>query len=438
MTAEVSTIPHQMECEKVAKPLRIAIVYGRTPMPMRRADQMTVSHLLAFLKARGHRCDLFYIDTGGQVSPENRNWLASVCENLYVYSHNKLSVFCGLLRVLYKLVPVQVGLFSHPRQTTDVRAAVEAGRYDLVYTYYFRSAEVTRDLGRAHDAPVGGADVRCPTLLAMQLSQTLNAGRIARNAPNLLLRWFYGFESRLVERYEALIWRHFTKVALIGHSDVEAVKAACRKWGMPMISNYIFSAHGTNVHRFKPQGDVEEISDHLVFSGVMRTPTNVQAVQWFARNVWPLVKAARPHATWSIVGREPAPEVRDLGKLDGVTITGTVEDPAALMRLAAVCINPMQAGGGMQNKLIEYMASEKAIVATSVANEGILAPPNCLVVADSPEDFAKAVIVLLEDRGRARELGRRARAHVLANWTWEAHFLKLEDEMARLVGRTLN
>jgi glycosyltransferase involved in cell wall biosynthesis len=140
------------------------------------------------------------------------------------------------------------------------------------------------------------------------------------------------------------------------------------------------------------------------------------------------VRAALPDATWIIVGREPSAEVRELDKLPGVTVAGTVPDPAIYMAEAAVCINPMQAGGGMQNKLIEYLAMGKAIVATPVANEGIGATPSKhLLVADTPGDFAAAVIALLNDPERRGALGAAGRTFVLENWTWESHWLRLEE-----------
>jgi len=92
-----------------------------------------------------------------------------------------------------------------------------------------------------------------------------------------------------------------------------------------------------------------------------------------------------------------------------------------------VCVNPMLAAGGMQNKLIEYMACNKAVVATSVANEGIMAPRDAVVIADTPNAFAEAVIRLLRHPDEAERLGGVARTYVLSNWTWEKHFLELEE-----------
>ena len=420
--------PKTMDVEPSDRPLRIALVYSRVPLPMRRADQMTVAHLLSFLKARGHAVDLYCVNTGASASDEDLAWLHEACREVHLYRFGKISSTARAIFGTFNKRPLQVGLFSHPEQRRDVRSRIAAGDYDIVYTYYFRSAEITRDTGRpAGELPTLN-DERPATFLALQLSQTLNSRRIAQNAPNLALRLFYKIESRLVAAYESSIWQNFTHSVVIGSRDVEEISQTCRAQGVVPINNHVFGAHGTDVGRFAPRTDIAERPHHIVFSGVMRTPTNVHAVQWFAQNVWPQVRAALPDATWTIVGREPSAEVRELDKLPGVTVAGTVPDPAIYMAEAAVCINPMQAGGGMQNKLIEYLAMGKAIVATPVANEGIGATPNeHLLVAESAGDFAAAVIALLNDSEQRAALGAAGRAFVLENWTWESHWLRLEE-----------
>ena len=176
--------------------------------------------------------------------------------------------------------------------------------------------------------------------------------------------------------------------------------------------------------------DIAEEPFTLVFNGVLRTYTNVHAIVWFAENVWPLVRAGEARAKLLIVGRDPRPEVLALAALDGVTVTGEVPDPADYIARAAVCINPVQVGAGMQNKLIEFMAMRKAVVATTVANEGIRATPgDHLVIADDARSFANSVLALLADPARRDRLAEAARAYILKSWTWEAHFLTLEAAM---------
>jgi glycosyltransferase involved in cell wall biosynthesis len=394
---------------------------------MRRADQLTVAHLLAFLKARGHEVDLHAIDTGGEATEEQLDWLNRTCRKVFLYPNRLLRIIGGFRKVLQKGVPVQVGLFSNSQQRKALDDLIGGGSYDLVYTYYFRSAEQTRRITRRRGR-------RPASFLAMQLSQTLNTQRIAQNAPNFLNKLFYSLETRLVARYESSVPREFDRVVLIGERDLETINGVCAELGRPPLDNVVFCAHGVDANRFAPRTDLPQRTAKLVFSGVMRTPTNVHAVQWFVSNVWPLVRAARPDASFDIVGREPTKEVLALGSVPGVTVVGTVPDTSVPIASATICVNSMQAGGGMQNKLIEYLGSAKAVVATSVANEGIGATPGeHLLIADDPRDFADAILRLLNDDALRQRLAGAARQFILDKWTWEAHFLKLETAFMEAV-----
>lgn len=414
-------LPSEMVCERSDRRLRIAIVYSRIPLPMTHADQLTVAHLLSYLHKRGHEVDLYALSDSHGLHIEELKWLQEHTTALHLFKQTTLRKLMGMVGAIARGKPLQVGYFYNRQQGRALNENVAKGQYDVVYTYYLRSAEASRNIARTFGP-------RPTTYLALQLSQSLNTKRISQNSPSLFSRLLYWIESPLVGRYEAEIWKSFHRAVLIGSADVEAIQAECRRRGKPLIDNWIYGAHGTDVRRFRPAA-AEVVRRHLVvFSGVMKTPTNVQAVQWFCRNVWPRVKANLPTATFHIVGRSPSAAVMKLAEIDGVQVVGTVPDTATYIAQAQVCVNPMQAGGGMQNKLIEYLASGKAVVATNVANEGIGAPETVLRIANDPERFATELLALLQDPERCLDLGTRAREYAVQNWTWESHFGRLETE----------
>ena len=416
-------LPKEMRVERSPEPFSIAVVYSRLPLPMTRADQMTVAHLLAFLSARGHAIDLYALDNGEEISPEHRTWLEETCRSVNVFPHPLLWRLAGVTMGFLRGLPLQVGWFSNAAQKRAVRAGLD--KVDVGYSYYVRSAETLRGLGRSRNNATGRV-----TFLAMQLSQALNTKRMAEHYRDWKEKLLYAVETRLVRNYEPRVWSDFTRTVLIGQQDVDEIATACRERGLAEIDNVVFGPHGVDVDRFAPKTDIEEEPFTLVFNGVLRTYTNVHAITWFAENVWPLIREKETRAQLLIVGRDPRPEVVALGDLDGVTVTGEVPDPADYIARAAVCVNPVQVGAGMQNKLIEFMAMQKAVVATSVANEGIRATPdNHLVIADDARAFADAVLALLADPARRAALAEVARRYILEHWTWEAHFLTLEAAM---------
>ncbi len=419
--ADDGSLPAAMKVFPASRRLAIAIAYSRSPFPMRRADQMTVAHLIAFLSRRGHQVDLYGLDTGEAMSPAQHAWLESHCRTVRLFPQSTLHSVAGVLSGLLRRRPLQVGWFLNREQGAAVARGMQ--QVDLGYCYYLRSAEAMRQVP-------GGK----PTFLALQLSQSLNTRRMVAHYRNLRERLIYAIESRLVPGYEARIWREFTRTVLIGERDAAEIRAACRARGLPEIDNVVFGPHGTDIARFAPRYDIAPVPCSLVFNGVLRTYTNVHAITWFVAHVWPLIRAREPRTTLTVVGRDPRPEVRALARHDGIVVTGEVDNPADYIARAAVCIDPVQAGAGMQNKLIEFMAMEKPVVATTVANEGIGATPGeHLVLADEPADMAREILALFRDCDRAETIARAARAFVERHWTWEAHFLHLEAEMLRAV-----
>ena len=137
-----------------------------------------------------------------------------------------------------------------------------------------------------------------------------------------------------------------------------------------------------------------------------------------------MVKQSEPRARLLIVGRRVTPAVQAMAAQDGIEVTGEVPNPADYIVRATVCINPVRAAAGMQNKLLEYLAMGKPAVATLVANEGIGAiPGEHLLIADSPGDFADQIARLFNNPELRNSLGQAARDFIEANWTWEKHFL---------------
>jgi glycosyltransferase involved in cell wall biosynthesis len=412
-------LPRTMECAAAQSPLRIALVYSRFPFPMMRGDQMTVAHLVSFLAARGHSIDLYTLAVDGELSDEQAQWLQLVCRSVRIYPQPLRLKLEGLVLGVVSLLPLQVSIFRNSKLKRDLASAIDSNEYDVVYCYYPRTAPAVPASVKTRSEIV--------SFLALQLSQTLNTKRMARNERNWIKRLVYRVETILMSRFEARIWRDFNRVVLIGPADVAAVKEQCHKHGQPEIDNWVYGAHGTDTDKFVSADPSEIVPGRVIFSGSMLYPPNIQAVLWFVEFVWPIVRAEVPDATFVIQGRDPSAKILELDGHDGIWVTGTVPDVGVLIRSAQVCVNPMLAAGGMQNKLIEYMACGKAVVASSVANEGIRAPDTALIVADTPEDFSDAVIRLLTDPEAAVLLGAASRRYVLCNWTWEKHFLDLED-----------
>jgi sugar transferase (PEP-CTERM/EpsH1 system associated) len=167
--------------------------------------------------------------------------------------------------------------------------------------------------------------------------------------------------------------------------------------------------------------------DDLVFTAKMDFRPNVDAVLWFAQEVLPLIRRESPDTRFWVVGKDPHPRLAPLAADPGIRLTGWVEDVRPYIAATAVYVIPLRIGGGTRLKVLEAMAMGKAIVSTALGCEGFdLVPGQELVVADTPTEFASAVLSLLRDPQRRERIGRAARRFAGSRYDWRTIVPRLE------------
>jgi sugar transferase (PEP-CTERM/EpsH1 system associated) len=164
----------------------------------------------------------------------------------------------------------------------------------------------------------------------------------------------------------------------------------------------------------------------LVFTGQMNYRPNARGVAAFVEAVFPLLRAARPDLEFAIVGRNPPPAIQALALRPGVIVTGEVPDVRPWLAAASIVVAPLQIARGVQNKVLEAMAMARPVVASPGAFEGIEAEPGRdLLVADTPDAQAQAILSLLGDSARAAAIGEAARRRMVDHYSWDVQLAPL-------------
>ena len=176
----------------------------------------------------------------------------------------------------------------------------------------------------------------------------------------------------------------------------------------------------------------------MSFTGAMDYYANVDAVTWFANEVFPRVRTVYSDASFYIVGSNPTAEVQELGKRDGIVVTGFVDDIREWYMRAALCVVPLRIARGIQNKVLEAMSMARPVLATQPAYEGLGAEPGSEIqVATGTEEFAAQAIRMLGDPVTSEVMGRAGRHFVERNYVWEGAMQRLEQLLlATQVDRT--
>jgi len=230
----------------------------------------------------------------------------------------------------------------------------------------------------------------------------------------LLRKWYSWHESRLLKQGEIERCRKADVVLVTSEREYCALKKLLPAQQFEVIPN------GVDTTTFIQCDPAREIAHRIIFTGSMDYYPNINAVLYFARRSWPLIRSQIPGATWQIVGKDPPSEVKALAGLSGITVTGTVPDVTSYLASAEVAIAPLQIGSGTRLKILEALAMRKAVVSTSLGCEGLsVTSGKHLIVADQAQVFAQAVIDLMQNAEKRKALGDAGRILVETEYSWE-------------------
>jgi GT2 family glycosyltransferase/glycosyltransferase involved in cell wall biosynthesis len=184
-------------------------------------------------------------------------------------------------------------------------------------------------------------------------------------------------------------------------------------------------------YRFQPDGR-DPLT--MLFVGSFRHDPNRVAMDWFARQVLPLIVARQPHARLVVAGSDPPPAHAYADLAANVDMLGYVDDVRGPLARYAVFVCPILSGSGVRVKLLEAFAAGIPVVSTTVGAEGLaIKDGEFCRLADSPEGFAERVLELWENPREAAEMARRAHAEVVANWDMQALTTRLVESYGELV-----
>lgn len=239
-------------------------------------------------------------------------------------------------------------------------------------------------------------------------------------------RWpgaVYSFVQWLrLRRYEAQACHRADRVLAVSEADAAALCKLVPGLDIAVVPN------GIDTQVYQPETpNFQSPVPTMVFTGTMDFRPNVDAVLWFARKVLPLIRRDVPQAHFVVVGQRPHRRLHKLRTHPAVTLTGWVEDVRPYVAPAAVYVAPLRMGGGTRLKLLEAMAMAKPVVATRLGAEGYpVTHGRELLLADTPTDFAAAVVALLRAPERWAELGQAARAFVEQQYDWRVIVPRVE------------
>lgn len=387
--------------------MRILWVNTELLHPVDKGGRIRTLNMLKELK-REHHITYLTLDDG-TAAADARARAAEYCHDLIVIPHRTnakftASFYADLARNLASPLPYFMQKYKSSAMRLEIEKQVRDGAFDvLVCDFLMSSINVPRDVPAA-------------TILFQHNVEAQIRERHYRVQTNPLKRAYLFDQWRKAYRYERAACQRFRQVIAVSREDAEIMR---REYGVEAVTDV---PTGVDTSFFRPSGDERREPYNLVFTGSMDWLPNEDAISYFTKEILPLIKQSVPEVTLTVVGRNPFSSLIELAKRDpSIIVTGRVEDVRPFIERAAAYVVPLRVGGGTRIKIYEAMAMEKAIVSTTVGAEGLpLTDGHELLLADTPEAFASAVVRVLKDENLARELGARAAQIVRERFGWDA------------------
>ncbi|MBT8447618.1 MAG: TIGR03087 family PEP-CTERM/XrtA system glycosyltransferase [Gammaproteobacteria bacterium] len=391
----------------------VLFLVHRVPYPPNKGDKIRSFHTLKYLARRYNVYLGAFADDAEDLN--HLEALKPYCADIRILPLDKRVGYVRALRALATREALGVGFYRDRRMQSWVASVL--GQHQFKAAICFSSTMATY-----LDQAPSGATLKIADLVDMD-SEKWRQYAGERRFPMSMI---YAREARLLRELEARVANEFDRCVLVSPDEARLLLPDVRTGGERVVS----IVNGVDTEFFDPRHDLDspyaEGEKALVFTGAMDYWPNVDAVVWFANEVFPEIRR-RTGASFHVVGDKATEAVLALAGIDGVHVEGRVDDIRPWIRHAAAAVAPLRIARGLQNKVLEAMAMARVTLLTPEAAEGISGGglPGFKVCAAPADFYAAADAALGEGNTQAEE----SREFVQEHFSWQL----FEQEWDRLL-----
>ncbi|MCL5104337.1 MAG: glycosyltransferase family 4 protein [Armatimonadetes bacterium] len=372
------------------------------PFPPDNGARIRVYNLIKALASR-HKVHLISL-LQGDSDRDNAKKLSDICE--VVSLHESRWFAPGTFKSF-------LGFFSsRPRSAVDtfdsivrrsVEQAIERIRPDVV---------IASTLGVAEYVP---EDLGVPCILEQHNCDYAVLKRTAEACPSLIRRLRLTLGWKKFARWEAAVCRRFDLVTMVSEHDKSLLHAI-----VPDMEEVHVTPNGVDTVYYNASRRAPE-PFALLYNGALSYGANLDAVRYFATDIYPVLAQSLPSVRLMVTGRTDGVDLSGIEKCPGIELTGYVDDIRDVLNKAEVCVVPLRQGGGSRLKILEAMAAGVPVVATTIGAEGIdVVDGEQVLIADDPSEIAACIERVLTDTDLAHTLSGNARKLVEERYSWSA------------------
>ncbi|CAN5730041.1 TIGR03087 family PEP-CTERM/XrtA system glycosyltransferase [soil metagenome] len=393
--------------------MNVLYLCHRFPYPPKRGGKIRPFNMIRHLSAQGHQVTVCSLVRSTEEGDEGRGIAAHCAAFEMAQVWNPMQA----LRMVARLpltTPSSMGFFYSPVLARKVHDLLAAQAWDLIFVH---CSSVAQYVEHVRDVP------KILDFGDMDSQKWLEYA----NAKPFPLSLGYRLEGYKMLAAEKRLARKFDLCTATTRAEWETLDS----YGTGAATDWF--PNGVDASFFSPTETPYDI-DTISFIGRMDYYPNQECMSRFCAQVWPLLKAKRPAMKLLIVGADPSPEMRKLGELPGVTVTGSVPDVRPFILGSALMVAPLAIARGTQNKILEAMAMGVPVVTSSVAAGGVDAQGvTHFLISETPEETCQAILRIVENPDERRRLALAGRERMLSHHAWPRSMQRLDGIIERCI-----
>jgi polysaccharide biosynthesis protein PslH len=393
--------------------MRILFLSRWFPFPTDNGSKLRIYNLLRVLATR-HQVDLisFY---QGAVTSDHLDAMHQVCCNIEIIPYkgfNPVGLSAG------------VGYFSRfPRSVKDTYNFHLEEKVDQLSKENHYDAVIASEIDMAPYARL----VKNAVTVLEELELRIYYDRY-QTSPSLISKIRSGISWWKYKNYIKYLLDNYQCCTVVSQAEADLAQKL-----VPGYRNFVVIPNGINPQDYKKSyGTLEP--DSLVYAGSLTYDANFDAVSYFLGDIFSLIQSVRPHVKLYVTGRQDPGLLSKLPYNEGVIYTGYLDNVQPRIAQSWVSIVPLRMGGGTRLKILESLILRTPVVSTSKGVEGLkLEPEKEILVRDKADEFAQAVIDLLDNQQKRDQLSKAGYQAVFERYSWEQignYFLSVLDELS--------
>lgn len=390
--------------------MNILVALSRFPYPTDKGDKLRAFYQI---KELSKKHTIFLLCLSDEVVPEQHLLkLKEYCEEIKIIHLEKKNIYLNLFSSLFNKAPFQVNYFKNSEMKMIMSQWIYKFNIDIVYVQLIRLVE---NLPFEEDVP-----------FFLDYMDALSEGMYKRiEFSTFYQKPFVRIEAKRLKRYEINAGRLFQGHSIITNQDAEFLPTSVQKY-MSIIPNGVNEYYLADAEKRNKKYD-------LIFTGNMGYHPNIVAAQFIVQQVLPLLVIKGLNLSVCLAGTSPSADVLKL-QSENVCVTGFVEDIKPYILEARVFVAPLLSGSGLQNKLLEAMASGLPSITTSLANKALgAAHGHQIYIADSAQAFADRIEYVLKNELVAEKIGNEGKEFIKMNFDWSQTTTLLEQAFEKVV-----